>query len=101
MKITRRQLRRLIREAHDPAALARTRELYDMINALSIELESLQADLESFIAQEMSYGYSDPSTARYDYEDAYPDKMERMRYIEMTIEDAYSEIELLGDLPYD
>ena len=102
MKLTEAKLKRMIREAmtDDPAALARTRELYDMINQLRSEEEDLKMHMEQYVEQEIVYG-GDASTARFDYEDDYPEKASRIRAIEMEIEDAFTEIENLGDLPYD
>ena len=93
-------LERIILESYDPVALARTRELYDMINEFQSELDIIQMELDEYIQREVAYG-SDAMTARYDFMDENPEVNARARVLEMSIEDAYTEIESLGDLPYD
>ena len=58
-----------------------------MINQLRSEEEDLKMHMEQYVEQEMVYG-GDASTARFDYEDDYPEKASRIRVIEMEIEDA-------------
>lgn len=84
----------------DSAAQTRTRKLYDTIKQLRSEEERLKMQMEEYVQQEIAYG-GDESSARFDYQDEFPEEAARMREIEMTIEDAFDEIEELGDLPYD